>query len=148
MPIQLSEHFTLEEATFSSTAMRHGVDNIPSGDQIAAMKVAAVGMEVVRTILGNIPLHVDSWFRCGILNGLVGGSKTSAHMDGYAVDFICPRFGTPLEIVQTIVSSGLKFDQCIQEGNWVHISFAPAMRQRVLTAHFGSDGIATYSNGI
>jgi hypothetical protein len=35
----------------------------------------------------------------------------------------------------------------IEEGTWVHISFAPAMRQQVLTAHFDGDK-ATYRLGV
>ncbi len=71
----------------------------------------------------------------------------SAHVTGNAADFICPAFGVPLDIVKKIAASGVKFDQLIQEGTWVHISFDPAMRQEVLTAHF-VDGKATYQSGI
>lgn len=145
---QLSQHFTLEEAVFSSTALRHGVDNTPSDEIVSCIKAAVAGMESVRHVLHDFPIHIDSWYRCGILNGLVGGAKQSAHMTGYAIDFICPQFGNPLQIVNAIIYSRLAFDQCIQEGNWIHISFAPAMRQEVLTAHFDQSGIATYTKGV
>lgn len=146
--MNLSPHFTLSEATFSSTAARMKISNVPSYYEIENMKIAAVGMESVRSLLGDKPIHIDSWFRSGILNGVIGGSKQSAHKDGYAIDFICPAYGSPLEIAQTIDKSGIRFDQLIQEGNWVHISFAPAMRQATLTAHFNPEGNTTYTKGL
>ena len=42
-------------------------------------------------------------------------------------------FAAPLGICRVIAGSALKFDQLIEEGTWVHISFAPAMRRQVLT---------------
>ncbi len=143
---QLSEHFTLEEATFSSTALRLGINNQPNEQQLANMHVAAQGMEKVRALLGQ-PIHVDSWLRVPTLNAAVGGVGHSAHMDGFAVDFICPPFGTPQDIARAIINSDIKYDQIIWEGTWCHISFAPAMRGSILTAHFGN-GPVTYTQGI
>jgi putative chitinase len=61
-------------------------------------------------------------------------------MDGYAADFVCPDFGTPLEVARAIARSGLTFDQVIQEGAWVHLSFDPLARRERLTAKFGPGG--------
>ncbi len=68
-------------------------------------------------------------------------------MSGFAADFVCPSFGSPLEIVKAIAVSNINFDQCIQEGTWVHISFDPAMRREVLTANF-HQGEAYYTEGV
>lgn len=145
--MNLSTHFTLDEACFSSTALRCGIDNTPNQDVVTQMLDAANGMEQVRALLRGLPIHIDSWYRSHDLNIAVGGANNSAHMLGYAVDFICPQFGTPLEIVRTIVRSAIQFDQCIEEGRWVHISFAPAMRRKALTATF-INGVAHYSEGV
>lgn len=144
----LSPHFTLDEAVFSSTALRRGIDNTPPQDVMDNMAAAANSLEIVRAILGR-PMHIDSWYRCPDLNAAVGGAPSSAHQHGWAIDFISPEYGTPLEIVHAIVAArdDIRFDQCIQEGNWVHISFDPQMRGRVLTAHFDANGKATYSEG-
>ncbi len=144
--MNLSPHFTREEAIFSSTAMRNGIDNAPPAEILANMGEAAGHLELVRVLLSRA-IHVDSWYRCPALNKAVGGAASSAHMQGWAIDFICPEFGTPLEIVHAIQAEGIAFDQCIQEGNWVHISFDPQMRGRVLTAHFDAAGKATYTEG-
>jgi hypothetical protein len=101
-------------------------------------------------------MHIDSGYRCAELNKIVRGVPTSAHLSGYAADFVCPQFGSPLAIVQKLAQfakqtpshqTSFAFDQVIQEGTWVHISFAPAMRGNVLTAHF-NNGSATYSLGV
>jgi len=145
--MRLTEHFALEELTFSSTALRLGIDNTPGPEIVNHLLIAATGMEHVRKLLGGIPIHVDSGYRCLELNSAIHGASHSAHMNGYAVDFICPKFGTPLLIVQAIVSSDIKFDQCIQEGRWVHISFDPKLRREVLTATFTKDG-PIYTQGV
>jgi hypothetical protein len=98
------------------------------------------------SITGGKAMHIDSGYRCETLNRAVNGAVASDHLLGYAADFICPDFGTPLEIVNAIVASEIQFDQCIQEGTWVHISFNPRMRREVLTAHFGAGG-TTYTQG-
>lgn len=131
--MQLSEHFTLEEATYSETAVRMGINNQPSTLQLENMKHAAAQLEKIRALLGK-PMHVNSWLRLPDVNVAVGGSKISSHMDGWAIDFTCAGFGTPYEVCKAIEASGIKFDQMIHEfARWTHISFAPEMRGQVLT---------------
>ncbi len=142
----LSRYFTLSEMTFSSTATRRGIDNTPTPEIKANLTDTAQHMDIIRTLLGN-PIHVDSGYRSPALNAAVGGADKSAHMTGYAVDFICPGFGTPLQICAAIVQAGIKFDQLIQEGTWVHISFAPEMRQQVKTANY-VNGRTQYTPGL
>jgi zinc D-Ala-D-Ala carboxypeptidase len=144
--MNLTLHFTLEELTFSSTATARGIDNTAPPNVAANLQKLAIGLERVRAVL-NAPLHIDSGYRSPELNQIVRGVPTSAHLAGFAADFICPEFGSPLQIVEKIKECGfIQFDQLIQEGTWVHISFAPAMRQEVLTAHFDG-GAASYTQG-
>ena len=141
--MNLTTHFTLEELIFSSTATRLGIDNAPGVPIRENLRVLAEGLERVRTILGA-PMHIDSGFRCPQLNQAVNGATESAHLIGYAADFVCSGFGTPLEIVNRLKTSDVMFDQCIEEGTWVHISFDPQGRREILTAHFGPSG-TTYT---
>lgn len=127
--MKLSEHFSLEELTITSVR----ADNTPPPDIIAALTDTAHRMEEVRALLGK-PIHVNSGYRSKRVNEIVGGSLHSAHMTGHAVDFICPSFGTPLQVCLAISHSGIEFDQIIEEnGAWTHISFAIPMRRQVLT---------------
>jgi zinc D-Ala-D-Ala carboxypeptidase len=129
--MQLSEHFTLDEATHSDTAIRQGIDNQPSTVQLENMKVAAANLEKVRAITGA--LNINSWLRLPAVNVAVGGSKISSHMDGWAIDVSSSKL-TPYQLCQEVKKAGIKFDQMIHEfGRWMHISFAPEMRQQELT---------------
>ena len=142
-----AKHFTLDELTRSDTALRLGIDNRPRGDAHAHLTQTALKMDAVREHLGQ-PVHVSSGYRCVKLNRTIGGSATSAHCLGYAVDFTCPDFGTPLQVAEAIRDSGLRFDQLIFEGTWVHISFDPRLRQQCLTARFHPGRATTYQAGL
>ena len=129
--MQLSDHFTLEEATYSETAVRNGIDNQPSTVQLENMKVAASKLEALRAVTG--PLKINSWLRLPAVNVAVGGSKISSHMDGWAIDVSSSKL-TPIDLCHEVQKAGIKFDQMIHEfGRWMHISFAPEMRQQELT---------------
>lgn len=131
---QLSPHFSLEEMTFSQTAARRGIDNTPPEGVRQRLETTAARMEGVRRALGEKPIRVSSGYRSPALNDAIGGSDTSAHTLGWAVDFTCPGFGTPLQVAKALAESGIPFDQLIHEhGSWVHISFDPRGRQQLLT---------------
>lgn len=123
--IQLSEHFTLEEATASSTAERARINNTPTLSIVDVMKLTATHMEVVRSLLGS-PVYVNSWYRCLDLNRLLGSKDSSQHILGEAVDFVCPRYGSPLQICQSLFTqlNEVDYDQLILEYSWVHISWS------------------------
>ena len=129
--MNLSEHFTLEEATYSETAIRMNINNQPDARQMLNMQSAADQLEKVRALTG--PLRINSWLRLPDVNVAVGGSKISSHMDGWAIDVSSAKH-TPLELCRMVEAAGIKFDQMIHEfGRWMHISFAPEMRQQKLT---------------
>jgi zinc D-Ala-D-Ala carboxypeptidase len=144
----LTEHFSLEELVASQTAVRLGIDNTPSPEILATLRgVLAPGLERVRTALAHQAVLVTSGYRSPALNAAVGGSRDSAHMQGLAADVICPRFGSPLEVCRAVVAAGIEMDTVISEGQWCHVSFAPAKRRLVMTAHFTANGV-TYTPGL
>ena len=129
--MKLSKHFKLSEATYSATAISKEIKNDPNKEQLVQLVCAAAKMEIVRRILGNNPINVTSWLRVAELNAAVGGSPTSDHQTGSAVDFKCPIFGTPRAICLELMKhkKELGYDQLILEPTWVHISF-PVGRSR------------------
>ncbi|WP_374576125.1 D-Ala-D-Ala carboxypeptidase family metallohydrolase [Phenylobacterium sp.] len=131
--IRLSPHFTLEELTQSQTATRKGIDNTPAPSVIEALGDTAERMEAVRAVLGDRAISVSSGYRSPELNREIGGVRRSAHLSGRAVDFNCFSFGDPLEVCKAIAASQIEFDQLIEEGTWVHLSFDPRLRRQVLT---------------
>jgi hypothetical protein len=145
----LSKSFTLEALIFSETAIRKGISNEPSDEQIQNLTELAQSLERVRDLVGE--LHISSGFRSPKLNTVIGGSVNSAHTQGYAADFTASGFGSPLDVCKAIEGSGISFDQLIMEGGknggWTHISVDPRMRQEVLTATF-INGTPIYAKGI
>lgn len=123
--MNISDHFTLEEAVFSQTASRRNIPNIPTQSIIDVMTKTAKSMERVRALFG-IPLIISSWYRSSALNHAVGGTPNSQHMTGEAVDFIGPAYGTPADICKQLIKFPelISFDQLILEHTWVHVSFS------------------------
>jgi zinc D-Ala-D-Ala carboxypeptidase len=136
---QLTEHFTLEEFTDSQTAARKGIHNVPPANSQERKNIqrTAETMEEVRIILDNKPILISSGYRSPQVNAAVGGSKSSAHMSGLAVDFSCPGFGTPIQICKKLHPhmKELGIDQLIHEyDTWVHLGLsASAPRHMALT---------------
>lgn len=119
--MQLTPHFTLEELTASDTAARRGLDNTPQPAIVENLHALAEVLEQVRAALDR-PMLISSGYRSPKVNTAVGSKPTSMHIQGLAADFICPQFGTPLEVAEEIAAAGIRFDQLIHEfGRWVHI---------------------------
>lgn len=137
---QLSQNFSLEEMTHTDT----GLPNHPGDHELDHLRSTAFRMENVRTLLGH-PITVNSGYRGPEVNMAVRGVSTSAHCLGYAVDFTCPGFGSPLEVADELAASEIKFDQLILEYGWVHLSFDPRGRRECLTKRSAT---APYEHGI
>ncbi|WP_294912372.1 D-Ala-D-Ala carboxypeptidase family metallohydrolase [uncultured Gilliamella sp.] len=145
--MQLTEHFTLDEFTRSTTASRLKIDNSAPDDLMPNVKLTAIKLELVRKALGK-PIIITSGYRCPALNARVGGVSTSAHTKGLAVDFKS-SFGTPKEICQRLIDAGVQFDKLIQEHNqWVHIGFSPSNNRQIVLTAIKNSGKTVYVNGL
>lgn len=128
---KISKHITYKEATKSNTATKFGIDNTPNSEELRKMrKVAKMVFEPMRIHFG-VPIAITSFFRSGKLNKKIGGSKTSQHRTGEAMDLDADVYNniTNKQIFKYI-RDNLVFDQLISEypdknGNpsWVHVSF-------------------------
>ena len=117
--MQLSEHFTLEELTHTD---HRQFDNTPNATEMANLVRLAGFLEEVKTVLGGKPVMVNSAFRSEAVNTAVGSRNTSQHRIGCAADIRVPSM-TPDEVVKTVMSAGLGYDQIIREfDRWTHIS--------------------------
>lgn len=134
MTTKLTAHFALEEL---SCTQHRTIDNRPPPELVGTLRLTAARMEQVRRVLGDRTITVSSGYRCPELNWAVGGARTSAHLTGHAVDFNCYGFGAPKAVCRAIADSNLGFDQLIEEGSWVHLSFDPRMRRQILTKREG-----------
>ena len=126
--MKLSEHFTLQELTKSSTAERCGIPNEADDEAIKNLiTVCEKILEPVREHYGT-PFIPSSGFRCLELNRTIGSSDRSQHITGEAVDFEVP--GISNKEVALWVKENCQFDQLILEffkeedpsSGWVHCS--------------------------
>ena len=111
----ISKHISYKESTYSNTALRRGIDNTPGDDQLHFMEIIAEKIfEPLRTHVGG-PIKINSFYRSSELNTAIGGSKTSQHCKGQAMD-IDDTFGkaTNAEMFRWI-RENLNFDQMIWE---------------------------------
>ena len=82
-------------------------------------------------ILG--PGQISSATRSAARNNQVGGSPTSSHLSGQAVDWE-PADRNTRAAAQKLAASGVPFDQIIDEGTHLHVGFGPKMRHQALTS--------------
>lgn len=119
--MKLTDHFSLEEMTASDIAVRHSINNNPSGDIVVNLRRLAEFLEKVRLLL-NKPIHINSAYRSPEVNNILGSKPTSQHCYGCAADIKVGGL-TPDQVVKAVVKSDLKYDQVIREfDSWVHIS--------------------------
>jgi zinc D-Ala-D-Ala carboxypeptidase len=137
---KLSKHFTLEELT--RTSVPDG--NVPSAEALECLRtVCSSVLEPVREHYGR-PVLIHSGYRSAAVNKAVGGSPSSQHMKGEAVDFHVS--GHTVYDVAVWISDNLDYDQLILENfvpgigasGWVHCSFARRNRGNDLTKFRGS----------
>ena len=127
----ISQHITYNEATNSATATRKGIDNSPNMEQRFNMSLVADKVfEPVRNHF-NVPIYINSFFRCAKLNKAVGGSRTSQHMEGMAIDMRGSN-GVTNKMIFDYIKDNLEYDQLINEYNyrWVHVSFTTKRKNR------------------
>lgn len=123
----LTEHFTLEELTYSYTAKKYNIDNTPTKIQISELtRLCKDILEPIRQKTGK-PIIISSGFRCKALNERIGGAKNSDHMYACAADIKCK--GMTVKdlfdiIVDMIKNNEIEVRQLIDEYNysWVHVS--------------------------
>jgi hypothetical protein len=128
--MKLTQHFTLEEFTYSETAKRKNIDNTPSPNAIANIKALCEEvLEPAREEYGRAMI-ISSGYRSEQLNKAVGGAKTSQHMTGCAADIVCSE---PRRLFDIIKANG-KFDQLLWEHagktQWIHVSYKPNGKNR------------------
>lgn len=135
----ISDNITYHEAVKSKTATKRGINNIPTEDELLNMKLLARKVfQHVRYYYGT-PIAITSFFRSKALNKAIGGSTTSQHCTGEAMDMDADIYGgvTNREIFEYI-KDNLEFDQLIWEfgddenPDWVHVSYSQFMNRGIV----------------
>lgn len=136
--MKISEHLDLSEIIRSDSAKRKGISNMPTEEHINNFKLLADKVfEPIRNHFA-VPIHISSGYRSKELNDSIGGSLTSQHCTGEAIDI--DMDGSPSGVtnkkVFDFIKDNLIFDQLIYEfGNdsnpdWVHVSYESTGKQR------------------
>lgn len=121
--MKLSLNFNLEEFTTSETAIRKGIDNIPSDEIIANIIFLCSNVLEPLEELINKQIIISSGYRSEELNSEIGGAKNSQHVEGKAADIKVKDISTE-DLFQIIIKSEIEYDQIIQEfDRWIHISY-------------------------
>ena len=151
--MNLTRNFTLSELTKSDTAIRKGINNNPSAEQIEKLKLLCENiLQPVRDHFGRV--KITSGFRSVELCLAIGSSQNSQHARAEAADFECP--GVDNAELADWIHKNLPYDQLILEfytpgipdSGWVHVSYkSEGNRKSILTA-MKENGKTVYKPGL
>ena len=149
---KISKHISYKEATFSQTATRKDIDNTPSEEVLQRMKTVADNIfEPLRAYVGG-PIKINSFYRSIMLNTAIGGSKSSQHTRGEAIDLDDTLGCMSNKDMFTFIKDELDFDQLIWEFGddenpaWVHVSYvSPENNRRRILKASKVNGKTTYN---
>ena len=146
--MRLSKNFTLNELTYSATALRLGIDNEPSKEGIYKLTLLATELlQPLRNEVGSI--RITSGYRSPQLSEAIGSSSRSQHCKYEAVDLQYVKRGkmNNLDIYNALIELDLDYDQCILEFGknteyvdgepaWIHLSWKVSdNRKQTLVAY-------------
>ena len=130
----MGKYFSIVELTASGEARRRGIDNTPPPEVKVKLNTLITRLlDPIRELWGG-PITVTSGFRCPVLNKAVKGVPSSQHVKGEAADITVGSPDKNRKLFELILSSGLEFDQLIDERNysWIHVSYSVKNRKQVL----------------
>lgn len=152
--MKISEHLSLSEVTRSETAKRKGISNTPTAEHLENFKLLAENVfEKIRTHF-RAPIHISSGYRSKELNDAIGGSQTSQHSKGQAIDIDMDGSsnGITNADVYNFIKDNLEFDQLIWEfgtdknPDWVHVSYVNGPNRKQKLKAVRTNGKTSYIN--
>lgn len=152
--MKISKHLSLSEVIRSETAKRRGISNTPTAEHLENFKLLADNLfEKIRAHFG-VPIHISSGYRSKELNDAIGGSKTSQHSKGQAIDIDMDgsSSGVTNADVYNYIEENLDFDQLIWEfgtdnnPDWVHVSYTNGKNRKQKLKAVRTNGKTSYVN--
>ena len=129
--MKISTHLNLAEVTRSDAAKRNGIDNTPTPEHLENFKLLAEKVFEPIRLHFKEPIFISSGYRSKALNDFIGGSASSQHCKGQAIDIDMDgsKAGVTNKMVFDFIVSRLEWDQAIWEfgtdlnPDWVHVSY-------------------------
>ena len=89
---RLTEHFCLDEFTYSGIAVDNAINNQPPPYACLALQNLAVGLLEPLRLLYGAPIAILSGYRNEKVNRLAGGVVTSQHLKRRSSRLLCCRW--------------------------------------------------------
>ena len=147
--MQMSRNFSLQELIKSDTAIRMGINNNPSAEQMEKLKALCENiLQPVRDHFGRV--KVTSCSRSVDLCLAIKSSANSQYAKAEAADF--EVMGTDNAELADWIYKNLDFDQLILEfytpgepnSGWIHCSYTPNQPRKQFLHAFKSEGKTKY----
>lgn len=157
---KLSEHLSLPEIINSQTAIRNNIDNNPTEEHLENLWVLANELfEPIRALVSadrgvETPLAISSGYRSKTLNDRIGGSPSSQHSKGQAIDIDLDGWYEDFDNADLfyLILEEVDFDQLIWEfgtsdkPNWVHVSYvSPEKNRKNILVAYKENGKTKYA---
>ena len=141
--MKISKNFILQEFLVTNT----GLNNQLTSDALANIEYLAKKLlQPLRDMYGK-PIRITSGYRSAEVNKAVGGSPTSQHTKGQAVDIVADDNKALFDLIK----SNFEFDQLIWEygtdkqPSWVHVSIKKiGNRKQIMRAIKNKSGKTLY----
>lgn len=152
--MKISKHLSLAEVVRSETAKRRGISNMPTAEHLENFKLLAENVfEKVREHF-KVPIYISSGYRSKELNDAIGGSKTSQHSKGQAIDIDMDgsRSKVTNADIYNYIKNNLEYDQLIWEfgtdsnPDWVHVSYSENKNRKQRLKAVKTNGKTSYVN--
>lgn len=119
----LSEHFTLDEMQRSNRARLSKISNYAPPLAVDNLKrLCNEVLEPIRAAFGS-PIYINSGYRSGRVNRLIGGAKNSYHLYGRAADITATDVERLKDVIQDLRNSGVISPvELIEYNSFIHLA--------------------------
>jgi len=141
---RIGSYFNLSQLIYSQTAVEERINNLPGVDPSYSRDTIINNLKNLMENVGDKiykkypTMVISSAYRSLLVNKAIGGSTTSQHRKGMAIDIQIPGVNTS-EVFNWIIANIPLWDQVIwefpergfpPEGSWIHISYGGGQRKQ------------------
>lgn len=124
--LHLSKNFLLSEFVRSATAKNNNIHQqftIELNVLTNLIFLTNILLQPLREFIG--PVNITSGYRCEKVNTIIGGTRSSQHIYGQAVDFTCANLPKAILFIKNRT-----FDQLIIYDSFIHVSLTTSLNRK------------------